>query len=142
MQPKSALGQFTIRVVACIAIVLLTYNPSGYSYIDWVIGGFSEDPALKAFAGLALFIAYIVILRATFFSIRVVGIVLVALLLLAFGWVLYDFGILDLNDRGLLQWLGLIGWGFILGVGLSWSIIRRRLSGQYSVDDVADQDAQ
>ncbi|MDG1169726.1 MAG: DUF6524 family protein, partial [Sulfitobacter sp.] len=51
-------------------------------------------------------------------------------------WVLYDLGILRLDDPSLNLWLGLIALSFVLGVGLSWSHVRRALSGQSDMDDV------
>ena len=35
-------------------------------------------------------------------------------------------------------WLGLLALSFVLGIGLSWSIVRRAVSGQADVDDVED----
>ena len=58
------------------------------------------------------------------------------LLLAALVWVAYDFGLLDVKDPGVMQWIVLLAIGFILGVGLSWSIIRRMISGQADMDDV------
>ena len=37
---------------------------------------------------------------------------------------------------GLNVWLGILVMSLILGVGLSWSIVRRRLTGQADIDDV------
>ena len=41
-----------------------------------------------------------------------------------------------IDNVDLLTWVGLIGVGVILGLGMSWSHIRRMLSGQLDVDDV------
>ena len=51
-------------------------------------------------------------------------------------WVLIDRGLLSLDNVDLLTWVGLIGVGLILGLGMSWSHVRRMLSGQLDVDDV------
>ena len=51
-------------------------------------------------------------------------------------WVLYDFGVLRLDNSSFNVWLGLIALSFVLGIGLSWSIFRRAMSGQADVDDV------
>ncbi len=129
--------QLGIRVFASILIVLLTYNPSGYSFFHWVRGGaFETDMALTVFFGLLLLVAYVVLARATLFSIGVAGVALVAAVIAALVWVMVDFGILSLTEPGVIDWIVLIGLGFILGIGLSWAIIRRRLSGQVYVDDV------
>jgi hypothetical protein len=45
-------------------------------------------------------------------------------------------GWLSLADRAAMSWvvLGIIG--IVLGVGMSWSLIRQKVSGQASVDRV------
>jgi hypothetical protein len=50
--------------------------------------------------------------------------------------VLYDFGWLNLENQAANLWLGLIALSLVLGVGLSWSHIRRAISGQADMDDV------
>ena len=81
-------------------------------------------------------VCYIVYLRATLRSIGAFGMFLVLALVGALVWVLYDFGFLRFDNRDLNVWLALFGLSLVLGVGLSWSIVRRRLSGQADVDDV------
>jgi hypothetical protein len=51
-------------------------------------------------------------------------------------WVLHDLGVLRLDNSSVNVWLGLLALSFVLGIGLSWSHIRRALSGQADVDDV------
>ena len=53
-------------------------------------------------------------------------------------WVAYDFGLLDLQNRALTMWIGIFALSLVLGIGLSWSIVRRKLSGQADVDDVEE----
>ena len=73
---------------------------------------------------------------ATIRSIGAIGVVLISAILGAGLWVLIDYGILSLTSSGLNTWLALLGLSIILGIGLSWSIIRQRLSGQSSVDEI------
>ncbi|MDB0037659.1 DUF6524 family protein, partial [Ascidiaceihabitans sp.] len=87
-------------------------------------------------AGLLLLIGYIIYLRATLRSIGGFGMLLVLALVGALLWVLYDFGLLSLDNTGLSVWLGLLALSLVLGVGLSWSHVRRALSGQADMDDV------
>jgi len=87
-------------------------------------------------AGLLLLIGYIIYLRATLRSIGGFGMLLVLALVGALLWVLYDFGVLSLDNTGLNVWLGLLALSLVLGVGLSWSHVRRALSGQADMDDV------
>ena len=87
-------------------------------------------------AALLLLIGYIIYLRATLRSTDGFGIFLVLALVDALLWVLYDFGVLSIDNTGLNVWLGLLALSLVLGVGLSWSHVRRALSGQADMDDV------
>ena len=40
-----------VRLVGAVAVVLLTYNPTGYSFYHWALRDFATITALKAFAG-------------------------------------------------------------------------------------------
>ena len=53
-------------------------------------------------------------------------------------WVLDDYGLLTLDDTSKLVWLALGALSLVLGIGLSWSHVRRRLTGQADIDDVDD----
>ena len=127
---------FLLRLIFAEALVLCTYNPTGSSFFHWVSEGLETDVPLKALAGMVLLIGYVICVRATFRSIGIFGIVLISALLLALGWVAYDFGYLSLEDVGLMNWLILIGAGLVLGIGLCWSHVRRMISGQADMDDV------
>ncbi len=135
----STLG-FLMRIGFAIFLVLITFNPSGNSYYHWVRSGFENDMPVKVLAGIALLIGFLVCARATYRSIKIVGVLLVTALLAALTWVAYDFGLLDVKDPGVMQWVVLIALGLVLGIGLSWSIIRRKISGQVDVDDTDGHD--
>ena len=127
---------FAMRVAFAIVLVLLIFNPTGYSYFHWVYTeGWQDSLPLKVLAGIVLLIGVLICGRATYRSIKVIGVILVAALLSAIVWVAYDSGVLDVKDPGVVQWVVLLAIGFILGIGLSWSIVRRMLSGQLDVDD-------
>jgi len=127
---------FVLRMGFGIFLVLATYNPSGTSWVHWIAEGFETDLPLKVLAGVALLIGYVIVLRASFRSLGVIGKVLVAALFAALAWVAYDYGYLNVEDQSLIEWLVLIAMGLILGLGLSWSHIRRMISGQADMDDV------
>ena len=85
--------------------------------------------------GLLLFVGYVVYIRATLRSIGRFGIVLVAAVFAALIWVLVDLGVLSLANSALNVWLGVLALSLVLAIGLSWSFVRRAISGQYDVDD-------
>ncbi len=128
-------SDFLIRWVFALALVLLTFNPTSWNYVAWMRDTEGDLP-LKALAGLVLAVGYVIYLRATWRAMGLFGIALVLALLAAIGWVLVDQGLLDPNNEVLATWLILFAAGTVLGIGLSWSHIRRILSGQLDVDDV------
>ena len=51
-------------------------------------------------------------------------------------WVLFDQGLISLNNPTINTWIAIFALSVVLAIGLSWSIVRRRLSGQADVDDI------
>ena len=89
-----------------------------------------------AIAGIALLIGWVIFLSATFQSLGWVGIALGAALFAAIIWLLVDVQWLRLESPGAFTWVALLLIALILGAGMSWSHIWRRLTGQFDVDDV------
>jgi hypothetical protein len=127
---------FILRWVCAFLLLAATFNPTEYNYVDWVRSYGSMNMSLAVLFGLLLLIGYIIYLRATLRSIGGFGMLLVLALVAACLWVLYDFGVLRLDNASANLWLGLIALSFVLGIGLSWSHVRRALSGQSDMDDV------
>jgi hypothetical protein len=127
---------FVLRLAFALALVFVTYNPSGYSYVHWFAAGLPKVTAIKAVAGVALLIAWVVYVRATMRALGNVGLVLAALALGAIIWLLVSMGWLDLANRGALGWILLVMLAVVLAIGMSWSLVQRRLTGQADVDDV------
>jgi hypothetical protein len=127
---------FILRWVCAFLLLAATFNPTEYNYVDWVRSYGSMNMSLAVLFGLLLLIGYIIYLRATLRSIGGFGMLLVLALVAACLWVLYDFGVLRLDNASANIWLGLIALSFVLGIGLSWSHVRRALSGQSDMDDV------
>ena len=131
-------GSFFARWVFALALVLGTYNPTEYSYFSWIFSeGVTFGPVV-ALAGVALLIAWIVFLRATFMSMGWLGIILGGAFFGCIIWLLVDWGWLSLESTGSLTWAALVLLSLILAVGMSWSHIRKRLTGQYDVDEKDD----
>jgi len=127
---------FLLRWACAFALLAATFNPTEYNYIDWVRSYGAMNLSVAVLVGLLLGVGYIIYLRATLRSIGGFGMFMVLALVGAGLWVLYDFGVLRLDNSSFNVWLGLGALSFVLGVGLSWSHVRRALSGQSDVDDV------
>lgn len=127
-----------LRWAIAFTLLALTYNPTQWNYVRWAMEAWDEKTSLIVLFGLLLLTGYVIYLRATLRSIGAFGMALVAALVAALIWVLVDLNWLSLDTPTGNTWIGIVGLSFILGVGLSWSLIRRRLSGQADVDDVDD----
>ena len=53
-------------------------------------------------------------------------------------WLIVDKGWVGVDNRETITWLVLIGMSGVLAAGISWSHIRRRLTGQLDVDETDD----
>ena len=124
------------RIVFALALVLLTFNPTGHSYYHWLADGFPSVQPLEAVAGILLVIGWVVFVRSTLAAIGTLGLVLMLALFASIVWWMVSRGWLDVSNRSAMAWVVLLILGLVLGFGMSWSHIRRRLSGQASVDRV------
>lgn len=129
-------GGFALRFAAAVVLVLLTFNPSGWSYFHWVADGFPKIDAVEALAGIALAIGWIVFATATMRSLGGGGVLLTAAFFAALVWVVVDFGWLELRNTRVLVWIALLVVAAILAMGMSWSHVRKRLTGQADVDEI------
>jgi uncharacterized membrane protein (GlpM family) len=127
---------FLQRWLFAFCLIAATYNPTEISFVRWAMTDGREQLSITVLAGLVLLICYVIYLRATLRSIGAFGMALILALVGALLWVANDYGVLDLQNRALTMWIGIFALSLVLGIGLSWSIVRRKLSGQADVDDV------
>jgi hypothetical protein len=121
-----------IRVGLAIVLVLATYNPSGYSLYHWIaVEPFRVSPG-QILALVILLIGWIACLRTALVSLGWFGMGLGVAVFGALVWLLIDYGLISLDGTGVV-WLSLVIVGVILGVGLSWSLVRARVTGQIEV---------
>ncbi|MGH8699500.1 MAG: DUF6524 family protein, partial [Burkholderiales bacterium] len=69
-------------------------------------------------------------------SLGFLGVIILLLILGAAVWLLVEQKILDPKQPGVLSWVALAAVGLVLGIGMSWSLVRRRITGQVDVDAV------
>ena len=125
-----------IRWLGAFLLLAATFNPTPYNFARWAEANWQTQMPLTVLLGLILGVGYIVYVAATFRSLGAFGMIVVAALFGALIWVLIDYGVLQLGNTNLTVWLGILALSLILGIGLSWSILRQRLSGQATVDEV------
>ncbi|HEY5667453.1 MAG TPA: DUF6524 family protein [Gammaproteobacteria bacterium] len=128
---------FIWRFAASMLLVFATYNPTDFSYYSWLRNGFTDDGLGPEHfvVGIVLIIGWSIFVVATQRSLGTVGSVLAAALIGGIIWWLTDLGWLAVGSVSALTWVSIICLSLLLAVGLSWSHIWRRLTGQYEVDD-------
>lgn len=135
----TALG-FLWRFLAALALVMVTFNPSGHSAYHWIVNAISahEFGPLHAVAMALLLIGWVIFWIATWRALDTFGVVLAFAALATIVWLLVDFGVITANSVSAMTWIGLVCLAAVLAVGLSWAHIWRRITGQVSVDDTDD----
>lgn len=115
-----------------LAFVLLaaSYNPTPWHYIGWAAARWEDQGLHVASAGLALGVAYAVMLHLTLRAIGLYGMFLVLAVVATAVWVLSDRGILDPGDPALATWIALVALSLGIGVGLWWGATRRLLEAE------------
>jgi hypothetical protein len=143
MAQNSFNGQsYLIRLVFALLLVYLSYNPSGYSFYHWAKDSlFGESLALTppfAMSAIVLVIGWTIYIRATLLSLGMLGLTLAFSFFAVLVWWLIDLGLLGVDSISVITYIVLFLLAAILATGMSWSHIRRRMSGQSDVDDIAD----
>jgi hypothetical protein len=128
-----------VRFVVALALVFCTYNPHGFSYFDWVQSYLKSDTSLPLLllAGIVLLIVWAIYVRATMRSLGMFGLMLAAAFFGVLLWLMIDFIPSLADDMDMIIDLVLVLFAGLLATGITWSHIRRRVTGQADVDDVA-----
>ncbi|WP_309664921.1 DUF6524 family protein [Tabrizicola sp.] len=125
-----------LRWLGAFLLLAAIFNPTRWNFVTWARTNWPDQMPLIVFGGLILAVAMMVYIVATMRSIGLLGAIVIAAIFAAGLWVLTDWGLLALGNSVLTVWLAIFALSLILGIGLSWSILRQRLSGQASVDEI------
>jgi hypothetical protein len=136
MVESFGIQRFVTRWLAAMFLVLATYNPSGYSYYHWVSEPDIGDWILKLLVGVVLAILYATFGLATQRSLGRLGIAAWLLFFAVVTWTMNDFGLIRIAGSGTVATIALVNLANLLAVGVSWSYVRARLSGQSDTNNV------
>ncbi|EIK44503.1 hypothetical protein O59_002833 [Cellvibrio sp. BR] len=128
-----------LRFLFALLLVLLSYNPSGYSYFHWVHSSFSDITPYVVIAGVILLIGWGIYIKATLNSLGLIGIIALAALFACLVWLFVYWGFLSVTDISAMAWVIEILLAALLAVGMCWSHFTRRMSGQVDVDEIEDK---
>ena len=127
---------FIVRFIFAVVVVFSTYNPEGVSYYHWVTEDLAAFSALKAFIGVILIIGWVILIRATLGSLGAIGIILAAAFFGLAIWLIIDVIGLETDSIRVISYIIEIMLASVLSIGVSWSHVRRRISGQVDTDEV------
>ena len=127
---------FTIRLIFAIVVVFATYNPEGVSYYDWIKDEFPSFTVYKGFVGVILIIGWIILIRATIGALGAIGIILAIAFFGLLIWLLFDVFNIPTDSIRVITYIVQIMIVSVLSIGVSWSHIRRRISGQVDTDEI------
>jgi Family of unknown function (DUF6524) len=133
---RLTLGGFAARFAAAFLLVILTYNPTGLSFGNWLGGNFPHIQPLQAIIGLVLLCLWVFFLHATWRSLGALGVILGLAFFACIGWLFYSWGWLHSPSHSVIVWLVLVFIACMLTVGLCWGLVRARVSGQAVMEEV------
>jgi hypothetical protein len=127
---------FIVRFIFAIIVVFSSYNPEGHSYYHWVTEDLAAFDVLKAFLGVVLLIGWIILIRATLGSLGAFGILLACAFFGLAIWLVINVLGLSTDNFKTISYIIEVMLISVLSMGVSWSHIRRRISGQVDTDEV------
>ena len=130
------IGGFFLRWLFAFILVVITFNPTGYSLFHWLWPMSDLQLPLKILAVIVILGCYIFYLSATFKSLGLLGIIILLAFCGTLIWLFVDQGWLELSDSGVFSWLMIFMISTLLGIGVSWSHVKKRITGQFDTDDV------
>jgi len=119
-----------VRTLTCFLLVFATWNPTGYNFVSWARSSpWASWPEIAA-AGALLFALHVLFLRIAWVSLGADGISASLAVMIAGLLTLYEFDLVDLWQGSVWPYLLLSAFSLVLAVGMTWSLLKRRIVGQ------------
>lgn len=120
---------FAIRWLFSFSLLTATYNPTGYSYIGWLLQPDPIDLAVKIFVGVCLLILHLFILSMALRTLSLQGVAASIVFFSALSWAGYSLGVRLPTVSLLVLWVQ-AAIATTLAGGMSLALLRLHLSGQ------------
>jgi hypothetical protein len=128
-----------LRFLFALLLVLLSYNPSGYSYFHWVYKTIDHITPYLVIARLLLAIGWGIYIKATLNSLGLIGVLILSALFACLIWLFIYWGWMSVTNVSALAWVIEILLAALLTIGMCWSHFTRRMSGQVDVDEIEEK---
>ena len=121
--------------LSLVTILVIDENIMVRSVLETLLEreGFSVLSTRSAGVGVLLLAAWILVVRATWVSLGLLGLVLAGVVIGVFVWWLMSVGIVS-REGATMQWIGVVAVGIVLGIGMGWSLFRAKATGQVETD--------
>lgn len=134
---------FLGRLLVSLVLVYGTFNPEGFSFFHWAVSpllaGHAEaaraNAPVKLLAALLLVGIWVFFVQTTRRSIGWKGALLVLAILATLVWALVDWKLLNPGSNRAIAHVVLVALAVVLALGMSWSHVSRKLSGQVDTDE-------
>jgi uncharacterized protein DUF6524 len=124
------------RFLFTLALVFATYNPTGYSFYHWITDFGPGLLSLKVIVGLTLVMIYYAIFRVVFAAFRRSGLIIGGLVVVLSAVALASVFAAPQSQHSwhfyvvASQYGALCAVAIVLSLGISWSHLIERLTGQ------------
>ncbi|MEI8394789.1 MAG: DUF6524 family protein [Rhodospirillaceae bacterium] len=119
--PPLTVRRLTTRWFFVFFALAATYNPSGYSYYNWVTGKNNDYLSLKIACGIFLLTFYGAVWPIIYTSIGPIGIFMTSAFLITGSLVMWDYGFLDHITPSFYPWGIMGGMAFVACIGLGFA---------------------
>ena len=126
--------QWWVTLLMSLALAIGTWNPSGYHFIHYISNVENILSGFTPFAILIMFALWLLAIKSIFQSLKLYGAILTVVIIGAFIWGLQEYGIINVTDLDQAGWAATIGMGLLIWLGLTASIIWKKLTGVYTTD--------
>ena len=116
--------RFATRWLLAFFLLCATYNPSGYSYIDWITSNDGAFVSLKVTAGILLAGTYVAVWPIIYTSIGPVGIFTTLAWATTFSLVMWDYGVLKYVSPSFALYGIIATLATVVAVGMAFSHIQ------------------
>ena len=119
-----------VRILTCFLLVFATWNPTGYSFLNWARYYPTATAPEIAVAGTLLLALHILFARIAWLSLGADGVIAAVVIIFAGMLTLYQFDLIDPWQDAMLWYMALSMFALLLAIGMSWSLLKRRIVGQ------------
>ncbi len=115
-------------------------QPRRRSYYHWIADKFPTFTVFKAFVGVVRLIGWTIFICATLGSLGFIGIILASAFFGLAIWLIIDVICLSADSQRVISYIVSMMPASVLSIGVSWSHIRLRLTGQIDTDGTERDD--